>query len=100
MNKLSAMAWLAENVTKWPTNIGGIVSTPKGWSWSDVFNNGEVQLFTDTPSGDYVDCFITQQEWLDVELTVAVDYKTAFKYEKNRADLLQAELNELKNNKG
>ena len=62
MIKIEALEWLVENVTRWPTSRGGIVSTPDGWSWGESCE-GDVWLFTNKPSGDYIDCHITQGEW-------------------------------------
>ena len=64
MIKNKALKWLVENVTKWPTITGGIVSTPNGWSWGKN-TDGDIWLFADIPTEMYVDSHIEQREWLD-----------------------------------
>ena len=73
MNKSHALEWLIENVTKWPTATGGVVSSPKGWSWVSM-TNGDVVLSKLEPTEMYADCHIEQQEWLDCEITASNDY--------------------------
>ena len=65
--KSKALEWLIENVTKWPTARGGIVSSPDGWSWGKS-PDGDVWLFRDIPTVLYTDCYIKEQEWLDGSL--------------------------------
>ena len=43
MNKLQALNWLVENVTRWPSKGKGVVSTPINWFWGG-FTDGEIKL--------------------------------------------------------
>ncbi len=71
MDKLQALNWLVENITRWPSKGKGIVSYPADWFWGG-FTDGEIKLTKVEPTEMYADCHITQQEWLDVEGTVQV----------------------------
>lgn len=63
MIKNEALKWLVENVTRWPTPIGGIASSPNGWVWASL--QGDIYLIRDIPTEMYVDYHIEQKEWLN-----------------------------------
>jgi hypothetical protein len=67
MNKKLAMEWLIENVTRWPTSKGGIVSAPNGWVWS-TSSCGDIELAKTKKTLMVVDCYITQLEWDSADL--------------------------------
>lgn len=77
MNKLQALNWLIENVTRWPAQKGGIASSPKGWAWGQ-FYKGDIQLFKLEPTIMYADCHISQQEWLDGEVVAKSNPKKIY----------------------
>lgn len=72
MNKLQAMNWLIEKVTRWPLSNGGVKSTPEGWAWGQ-FYKGDIQLYKLEPTVIYADCHIEQQEWLDGASPAKID---------------------------
>ena len=89
MNKLQALNWLVENVTKWPSKGKGVVSTPINWFWGD-FTDGEVKLIKAEPTEMYADCHITQQEWLDVGCAKVLTPQEAYReFDKQTVELLQ-----------
>lgn len=63
MNKVDALNWLFENVTKWPVKDKGVVSSPDGWLWGQ-FCDGQIKLYKAEPTHLYAECHIEQREWL------------------------------------
>lgn len=64
MNRQQALAWLVENVTKWPVKKKKLPAICDGWHWLIVFNGDIFAANLKTREA------ITQQDWLDATGTL------------------------------